>query len=53
MITHFRQDIEKFELIPSSGGVFEVTVNGEKVYSKKETGLFPDTEEIIRKLESK
>jgi selenoprotein W-related protein len=40
------------ELIPGSGGVFEITVNGEKVYSKKETGEFPDSNEIIAKLES-
>ena len=52
LITHFRRDIEKVELIPSSGGVFEVTVNGEKIYSKDETGLFPDTEEIIKIMEA-
>jgi selenoprotein W-related protein len=40
------------ELVPSSGGVFEVTVNGEKIYSKHETGIFPDTEEIIAKMTS-
>lgn len=38
------------ELIPSSGGVFEVTVNGEKIYSKDETGLFPKSQEIIEKM---
>lgn len=52
LITHFRRDIKKVELIPSSGGVFEVIVNGVKIYSKDETGVFPDTDEIIRKLES-
>ncbi|GHH99115.1 hypothetical protein AM1BK_26580 [Neobacillus kokaensis] len=52
MITHFRRDIEKLELIPASGGVFEVTVNGKKIYSKDDTGLFPDTDEIIQILES-
>jgi selenoprotein W-related protein len=40
------------ELIPSSGGVFEVTINGEKIYSKKETGLFPSSEAIIEKMEA-
>ncbi len=39
------------ELIPGSGGVFEVTVNGVKKYSKKETGKFPDTKEFIAELE--
>lgn len=40
------------ELIPGSGGVFEVSVNGEKIYSKNETGVFPSSEEIIGKMES-
>lgn len=41
------------ELIPSSSGAFEVSVNGERVYSKLETGIFPDTEEIIQIMEAK
>jgi selenoprotein W-related protein len=40
------------ELIPVSGGAFEVTVNGEKIYSKLDTGVFPDTDELIQKIES-
>jgi selenoprotein W-related protein len=41
------------ELIPSSGGAFEVTVNGEKIYSKLETGVFPDTDEMIEIISKK
>lgn len=52
LITHFRSQITSLELIPSSGGVFEVTVNGEKRYSKKETGKFPDLEEFIAEMEA-
>jgi selenoprotein W-related protein len=40
------------ELVPASGGVFEVTVNGTKIYSKKETGVFPDADDMIQKMES-
>jgi selenoprotein W-related protein len=40
-------------MIPSSGGAFEVTVNGEKIYSKLDTGVFPDTEEIIEIIKTK
>jgi selenoprotein W-related protein len=40
------------ELIPSTGGVFEVTINGEKIYSKDETGIFPETDEIIKQMEN-
>jgi selenoprotein W-related protein len=41
------------ELVPSSGGVFEVKVNGTKIYSKKETGKFPKSDELIEKMEAR
>ncbi len=34
-------------LIPSTGGCFEVTVGDTPMYSKLETGRFPDEEELI------
>ncbi|NMD21637.1 MAG: SelT/SelW/SelH family protein [Verrucomicrobia bacterium] len=40
--------IGSLKLIPSSGGVFEVSVNGRNVYSKKATGQFPDPEAVMR-----
>jgi selenoprotein W-related protein len=40
-------------LIPSSGGVFEVTVNGQKIYSKKATGQFPDFDAIVQMVREK
>jgi selenoprotein W-related protein len=39
--------------MPSSGGAFEVIVNGEKIYSKLDTGVFPDADEIIGEIENK
>lgn len=39
------------KLIPSSGGAFEVIVNGQKIYSKLDTGLFPKNKEVIELLE--
>jgi selenoprotein W-related protein len=53
LFNHFYRNIQKLELIPSSGGAFEVTVDGEKIYSKLDTGIFPDTDEIIQIMESK
>jgi len=38
------------ELIRSSGGVFEVSRDGELIYSKKRTGRHPTWEEIREKL---
>ena len=34
-------------MIPSKGGCFELTVGGKKLYSKLETGEFPDEDELI------
>jgi selenoprotein W-related protein len=38
------------ELVPGGGGVFDVVVDGKLVYSKHQTGRFPDPEEILAKL---
>ena len=38
------------EMIPSGGGVFEVVVDGTLVYSKKETGEFPDEAVLLESL---
>ena len=35
------------KLIPAGGGCFEVTVNGELIYSKLKTGQFPDEAAIL------
>jgi selenoprotein W-related protein len=35
------------KLIPSSGGCFELTANGELLYSKLEAGKFPDEKWVI------
>jgi len=38
------------KLIPGSGGVFDVTVDGKLVFSRRKTGRFPDPGEIARQL---
>jgi selT/selW/selH-like putative selenoprotein len=35
------------EMRPSSGGVFEVTLNGSLIFSKKQLGRFPNDGEIV------
>jgi selenoprotein W-related protein len=35
------------ELVPGTGGVFEITVDGQLKFSKKQTGRFPTDEEVI------
>lgn len=40
-------------LIPSKGGVFEVEVDGDLLYSKKATGKHADHDELLKKLRSR
>lgn len=42
-----KQDIRSLTLVPGSGGVFEVVVNGRVIHSKTQTGKFPDPEKIV------
>ena len=43
----FKQQIRDLKLIPASGGAFELTANGHLLYSKLETGKFPDEQAIL------
>jgi selenoprotein W-related protein len=47
LLKNFEREIASLELIPSSGGVFEVLVNGSLVYSKIATGRHAATSEVI------
>jgi selT/selW/selH-like putative selenoprotein len=40
------------ELIPKGGGIFDVAVEGNLVYSKFKTGSFPDEEHLVNELVS-
>ena len=46
IINEFKQDIKTMTLHPSSGGRFEVTIDGELVFSKLQEKRFPEYEEI-------
>jgi selenoprotein W-related protein len=46
-LTAYKQKISGFTLIPAGGGCFELKVDGELVYSKLQTGEFPDEAAIV------
>ncbi len=46
ILEEFEHKIEGFTLIPGRGGVFEIIVGDELVYSKKETGEHTDYEAV-------
>ncbi len=52
LLKDFEYEISSYRLIPSSGGRFEVSINGELVFSKLETDRFPQEEEIKEKIKA-
>ena len=48
LLDRFEEYIDEFTLKPSDGGRFEVTVDGEVVFSKLATGRFPGEDELAR-----
>jgi selenoprotein W-related protein len=47
LLKHYEHLIEEVKLIPSDGGRFEVTVNGQLLYSKLATHRHPEPGEIL------
>lgn len=41
------------EVVRGSGGVFDVVVDGKKVFSKHELGRFPEPGEVVKLLQPK
>jgi selenoprotein W-related protein len=52
ILSHFKQDVEELVLVPSTGGRFEVFLDRTQIYSKLETGSFPEARDIVRALEA-
>ena len=50
LLEEFEHDIGNLTLIPSSGGVYELTLNGDLIYSKKATGEHADYEDVASKI---
>jgi selenoprotein W-related protein len=46
LLTTFATDLGEVALLPGSGGVFEVCVDGETIWSRKERGRFPESREL-------
>jgi selenoprotein W-related protein len=46
LLMTFGGEIGEVALVPGSGGVFEVRLNGEKLWNKKEAGRYPEPKEI-------
>jgi selenoprotein W-related protein len=47
LLSTYKQKIADIKLFPSDGGCFELSVNGDLIYSKLKTGKFPDEQWVI------
>ncbi len=50
LLTTFDEEVGGVTLIPGTGGVFEVRVNGETVWSRNAEGRFPEIKELKQRI---
>ena len=46
LLTTFAEELGEVALVPGSGGIFEVRLNGERLWSKQQLGRYPEPREI-------
>jgi selenoprotein W-related protein len=46
LLTTFEQDLASVSLKPGSNGIFDITVNQQLIFSRKEAGRFPEAKEV-------
>jgi selenoprotein W-related protein len=47
LLKNFESEIESVTLVPSSGGRYEISINGQLIYSKLQTGRHAEPGEVI------
>jgi len=52
LLEYYKHDIEQMQLVPASGGKFEVTVDDSLVFSKLATDRFPEYGEVKDAIEA-
>lgn len=46
LLSTFADELGEVALVPGTGGIFEVRLNGEPLWNKKAVGRFPEPKEI-------
>lgn len=46
LLTTFADELGEVALVPGTGGIFEVRLNGERLWNKKQAGRYPEPKEI-------
>jgi len=50
LLTTFEKELGEVALVPGQGGVFEITVDGFLIWSRKKEGAFPEVKELKQRL---
>lgn len=53
ILDEHKNTISELKLLPSSGGVLEISLNNELIFSKKELSRYPEKDEIKNILKNK
>jgi selenoprotein W-related protein len=46
LLVTFETELGEVALVPGTGGIFEVKLDGELIYSRKQAGRFPESKEL-------
>lgn len=47
LLQKYETEIESLTLVPSNGGRYEISINGQLIFSKLKTGRFPEPGEVL------
>ena len=50
LLQTFESDIARVSLVPGSGGIFDITLNDQLIYSRKQEGQFPELKVITQRI---
>lgn len=50
LLQTFESDIARVSLVPGSGGIFDITLNNQLIYSRKQEGQFPELKVIKQRI---
>ncbi len=53
LLDRYKNKLGEVALVPSQGGAFEISLNGESIYSKLETGRFPNEGTLVGQIAAK
>ena len=51
LLTNYQHVLTELKIVAGSRGIFNITVDGQLIYSKHETGRFPNEGEALSRLE--